>query len=294
MNKNKSSLASLKGSVRATAEPTDKPRKDRFHNFSWVLVLAMPALVFLILPVLPVIPMSFTAGHIIEFPPSEWGLSAYREVISDTEWRDSILLSLKVAALSILFAVTGATFAAIGLSRIKFAGEGIFTALILAPLAMPVVVLALGTFQFFIQVRLNGTILGLAIAHGVLGVPYAFLTVRAALMKLDPSLISAAVSLGAGPVDVLRWVYLPAILPAILSGALLVFVVSFDEVVIALFLAGPNTITFPVKLFTEVQFNLSPGIMAVSTMLLGFVVLFVVVVVTIIGARRVLELKEGK
>jgi len=285
---------------RAGAMGDDKPgaqgkmRKDRFRHFPWALLLAMPALVFLVLPVLPVIPMSFTAGQIIEFPPTEWGVSAYREVISDEGWRDSILFSLKVACLAILFAVTSAALAAIGLSRIKFRGDAIFTALILAPLAMPVVVLALGSFQFFIQVKLNGTLLGMAIAHGVLGVPYAFLTVRAALVKLDVSLIRSAVSLGAGPVAVFRWVYLPAILPAILSGALLVFIVSFDEVVIALFLAGPNAITFPVKLFTEVQFNLSPGIMAVSTLLLGLVVLLVVVVLGVLGTRRVLELKVGK
>jgi len=271
-----------------------KMKTARFQHFPWALLLAMPALVFLVLPVLPVIPMSFTAGQIIEFPPTEWGVSAYREVIADEGWRDSILFSLKVACLAILFAVTTAALAAIGLSRLKFRGDAIFTALILAPLAMPVVVLALGSFQFFIQVKLNGTLLGMAIAHGVLGVPYAFLTVRAALVKLDVSLIRSAVSLGAGPVAVFRWVYLPAIFPAILSGALLVFIVSFDEVVIALFLAGPNAITFPVKLFTEVQFNLSPGIMAVSTLLLGLVVLLVVVVLGVLGTRRVLELKVGK
>jgi putative spermidine/putrescine transport system permease protein len=253
----------------------------------------MPALVFLILPVLPVIPMSFTAGHIIVFPPKEWGLSAYSEVFSDVGWKNSIIFSLKVALLAILFAVTSAAFAAIGLSRLKFRGDGILTALILAPLAMPLVVLALGSFQFFIQVKLNGTLWGIAIAHGVLGVPYAFLTVRAALVKLDVSLIRAAVSLGAGPVSVFRWVYLPAIFPAILSGSLLVFIVSFDEVVIALFLAGPDTITFPVKLFTEVQFNLSPQIMAVSTMLLSFIVIVVVFVVLAFGARRLLDMRIG-
>jgi putative spermidine/putrescine transport system permease protein len=271
----------------------DKPRKSLSRHVPHALLLAMPALIFLVLPVLPVIPMSLTAGHIIEFPPSEWGLLAYTELFADEGWKTSILFSLQVALLAILLAVTSAALAAIGLSRLKFRGEGLFTALILAPLAMPVVVLALGSFQFFIQIRLNGTIWGIAIVHGVLGVPYAFLTVRAALTRLDVSLIRAAVSLGAGPFAVFRWVYLPAIMPAILSGSLLVFIVSFDEVVIALFLAGPSTITFPVKLFTEVQFNLSPQIMAVSTLLLSVVVVAVIFVVVFFGARRLLEMKMG-
>jgi putative spermidine/putrescine transport system permease protein len=148
------------------------------------------------------------------------------------------------------------------------------------------VVLALGTFQFFIQVGLTGTLAGIAIAHGVLGVPYVFLTVRAALTKLDMALVRSAMSLGAGTWSVMRWVYLPALLPALVSGALLVFVVSFDEVVIALFLSGPGAITFPVKLFTDVQQNLSPAVMAVSTLLLAVVVLAVVVAVLVLGARR--------
>ena len=84
----------------------------------------------------------------------------------------------------------------------------------------------------------------------------------------------------------LRWVYLPAILPALLSGALLVFVVSFDEVVVALFLSGPGSITFPVKLFTEVQFNLSPAILAVSTLLLAAVIVAVAAGIGLFGARR--------
>ena len=253
---------------------------------SWTIILAMPALLFLILPIVAIIPMSFTAGHVVEFPPSAWGLAAYRELFADHGWREAIVFSLKVAVLAVAFSAVSATVAAIGLSRLQIRGEGLITAVILVPLAMPVIVLALGTFQFFNQLRLTGTLLGIAIAHGVLGVPYVFLSVRAALSKLDMALVRSAMSLGAGTGSVLRWVYMPAILPALLSGALLAFVVSFDEVVIALFISGPNAITFPVKLFTEVQFNLSPAIMAVSTLLLAVVVVAVVLGVVLLGARR--------
>ena len=251
-----------------------------------VLLLAMPALLFLVLPILPIIPMSFTAGHVVEFPPSAWGVNAYRELFADDGWRHAIVFSLKVSALAVFLSVLAAGLAAIGLPRLQTRGEGLIAAVILIPLAMPVVVLALGTFQFFIQLHLTGTLLGIALAHAVLGVPYVFLTVRAALSKLDIALVRSAMSLGAGTWSVLRWVYLPAILPALVSGALLVFVVSFDEVVIALFISGPGAITFPVKLFTEVQFNLSPAIMAVSTLLLAAVALSVAIGVAVFGARR--------
>jgi putative spermidine/putrescine transport system permease protein len=266
-------------------EPPAKGRRPR-RATPWALLLAMPALLLLVLPVLPIIPMSFTAGHVVEFPPTAWGLGAYREVFEDTGWRDAILFSLEVSGLAVLMSVIAATLAAIGVSRMAMRGESFLTALILIPLAMPVVVLALGTFQFFIQIGLTGTLAGVAIAHGVLGVPYVFLTVRATLTKLDVALVRSAMSLGAGTWSVLRWVYLPALLPALVSGALLVFVVSFDEVVIALFISGPGAVTFPVKLFTDLQQNLSPAVMAVSTLLLTVVALAVIVAVLVFGARR--------
>ena len=251
-----------------------------------VLLLALPGLLFLLLPILAVVPMSFTAGQVVEFPPEQWGLAAYRELFADPRWGQAIVFSLKVSAVAVVLSVVAAGFAAIGLSRLHMRGEALVTAVILAPLAMPVVVLALGTFQFFIQIQINGTLAGIALAHAVLGVPYVFLTVRAALSKLDMALVRSAMSLGAGTLDVLRWVYLPAILPALLSGALLVFVVSFDEVVVSLFLSGPGALTLPVKLLTEVQFNLSPTIMAVSALLLAVVVFAVVLGIVMFGVRR--------
>ena len=251
-----------------------------------VLLLALPGLLFLLLPILAVVPMSFTAGQVVEFPPEEWGLAAYRALLADPRWGQAIVFSLKVSAVAVVLSVVAAGFAAIGLSRLHMRGEALVTAVILAPLAMPVVVLALGTFQFFIQIQINGTLAGIALAHAVLGVPYVFLTVRAALSKLDMALVRSAMSLGAGTLDVLRWVYLPAILPALLSGALLVFVVSFDEVVVSLFLSGPGALTLPVKLLTEVQFNLSPTIMAVSALLLAVVVFAVVLGIVMFGVRR--------
>lgn len=273
--------------MNARNTPATSPvRRRRTGASPLVLILAMPALLFLVLPILPIIPMSFTAGHVVEFPPAAWGVNAYRELFADDGWRHAIVFSLKVSALAVFLSVVAAGLAAIGLPRLQMRGEGLIAAVILVPLAMPVVVLALGTFQFFIQLQLNGTLIGIALAHGVLGVPYVFLTVRAALSKLDIALVRSAMSLGAGTWSVLRWVYLPAILPALLSSALLVFVVSFDEVVIALFISGPGAITFPVKLFTEVQFNLSPAIMAVSTLLLAVVVLSVIAGIALLGVRR--------
>ena len=269
--------------------PSTGVGRGRSRATSWTLLLAMPALLLLVLPILPIVPMSFTAGHVVEFPPAKWGLSAYRELLADPGWGYAIVFSLKVSGFAVLMSVVSAALAAFGITRLPMRADGLVTAVILVPLAMPVVVLALGTFQLFIQIHLTGTLAGIAIAHAVLGVPYVFLTVRAALTRLDMALVRSAMSLGAGTWSVLRWVYLPALRPALVSGALLAFVVSFDEVVIALFNAGPGAITFPVKLFTDVQQDLSPAIMAVSTLLLTAGVLAVVVGMMLSGARRTID-----
>lgn len=243
--------------------------RSRRNSSLWALLIASPALLLMILPVVPVIPMSFTSGNIVQFPPSEWGVGAYRALFSDSEWGRVLYFSLQVALLAVLVATVTGTLAAIGVTRLRIPGKELIASVILAPLAIPVVVLGLGAFQFLVRFQLNGTLWGIASVHAIMGVPYVFLTVRAALSQLDMSLVRSAMSLGAGPLSVLRWVYLPALGPALASGALLAFVVSFDELVMALFLAGPSAITLPVKLFTELQFNLSPEIMAVSTLLLG-------------------------
>lgn len=252
-------------------------------------MIGLVPLLFLVLPLFIVIPMSFINGHIIEFPPHEWGLDAYRHVLTSISWGTAILYSVKVALLSVVVTSITAGLAAVGASRLPYKFEATLSALILVPLSMPVIVLALSTFQIFNNWGISGTTTAFVIAYGVLGAPYVFVVVRAALVKLDVKLIQSATSLGAGTWSLLRWVYIPSLRPAIATGALLVFAVSFDEVVVALFISGPDSITFPVKLFNETQFNLTPDIMAVATIVLVVVIALVSIAVAGVGARRVLS-----
>lgn len=263
-----------------------RPRRTR-RRVPVTLLLAIPALLILILPLIPIVPMSFTRTNVVAFPPPSWGLHAYAALFAAPDWGAALLVSLRVAALAAIFAVLAAVGAAVGLSRLRFPGKEAVTVLMLVPLALPVVVLGLADFQFFARLGLNGSVLGIALAHAVIAVPYVFVTVRAALTRLDTRLVSAATSLGAGSLSILRWVYLPAIGPALAAGALLAFVVSFEEVVVALFLSGPSAITLPVKLFTELQYNLSPVIMAVSTIILAAVLVLVLLGTLFSGPRRV-------
>ena len=248
----------------------------RRHKLAFASALLPLAL--LVLPLAAIVPMSFTATDIIALPPDRWGFAAYSHLWTAPGWGQALLASLEVAAAAAVLAVIAGTAAAIGISRLHGAAAAIVTALVLAPLALPVVVMGLAQFEFFARLRLNGTLAGIALAHGVLGVPYVFLTMRAALARLDSALIRAAQSLGAGAWPLLRWVYLPVLFPAVLAGTVLAYSASLEEVVIALFLSGPRAITLPVKLFTECRYNLSPIILAVATLLMAVVLVFGLIV----------------
>lgn len=242
------------------------------HTF--MLLAAMVPLALLILPLLAIVPMSFTATDVVSLPPQRWGFSAYRHLLVAPGWGSSVVSSLEVAAGAAFLAVVCGTAAAIGVGRLSGVRANLVTVLVLTPLAMPVVVMGLAQFQFFARLHLDGTLPGITLAHAVLGVPYVFLTMRAALARLDANLLRAAESLGAGTCSLLRWIYLPILLPAVLAGTLLAYGASLEEVVIAMFLSGPRAVTLPVKLFTELQYNLSPVILAVATLLLSVVLAF--------------------
>jgi putative spermidine/putrescine transport system permease protein len=251
-----------------------------------VIRLAVLPLTLLVLPLAAIVPMSFTATNVIALPPQHWGLAAYRQLLQAAGWGSALLASVEVAALAAALALLAGLPAAIGVARQPRAAAGLIGALVLIPLALPIVVLGLAEFISFARLRLNGSLLGIALAHSLLGVPYVFLTVRAALARLDMAVVRAVESLGAGKLRVFSAVYLPVLRPAILAGAALAFGASFEEIVIALFLSGPHAITLPVKLFNELQYDLSPVILAVATCILGAVAAVAVIVIAMQAAAR--------
>ena len=247
---------------------------------------AAPIFLFLILPSIIVVPMAFTSGRILEFPPRGFGVAAFVDLFGDSNWMDSGVTSIKVAFLVVILATIAATGAALALREVRLRERNLFVALILTPMVIPVVVLALSDYQALDRYGLLGSWIGIALVHSVIATPYAFLTIQASLSGLDKALIRSARSLGAGHVAVFRYVYMPIMAPGILAGALFAFTVSFDETVIALFLAGPTATTLPVQMFTAIQWSLSPKIAAVSVLLMGLAVLALLVQLTFVISRQ--------
>lgn len=269
------------------AVPAAAHRDERSIQWSRVLMWIglVPVFTFLVLPSLIVIPIAFTSSSVIEFPPPSLSLKTFSKFFADEAWTSALVSSFTIAFAVMIIAVIIGTLAAIAMGGAKFRGRGLLAGVILLPLAIPVVVLGLGDFAFLARFQLVGTRTGIAIAQSVLAVPFVFVVMSAALSGLNPALVRSAQSLGAGTWAVFRHVYLPAVKMGLIASALFAFVVSFDEPVVAYFLQGPDATTLPVKMYIDIQNNLTPLIAVSSTLLLTASTTFFLVMTLVVGRR---------
>jgi putative spermidine/putrescine transport system permease protein len=233
---------------------------------------------WLIAPILIVIPLSFNGKASFDFPPESWSTQWFETLFSNPEWSAALAHSFQIGLLVVVLATVLGTACAIGLDRGKIPGKGLIRALILAPMIIPVVIVAVGVYAVFLPWKLVGNQLGFVLAHTALAVPFVVVSVSASLNGFDRRLEQAAASLGASPVTTFFRVTLPLIMPGVFAGAVLAFITSFDEVVVALFLSDPQLRTVPVQMFNTLQ-NVDPTIAAASTLVLAattFVVLLAV------------------
>lgn len=224
-------------------------------------------LVFLLLPSLLVVVMSFGSEKYLEFPPSHWSLRWYTAYFRDPDWLDPTLFSFRIAALTTLVATTIGTMAALALVRGRAPAREWVQALVVAPMVAPGIIVAIAVYLLFARLHLVGRTEGFVLAHTVLAVPYVVLTVSAALYRFDPSLELAALSLGASRLTAVGRVTLPLVLPGVLTGAAFAFITSFDEAVVSFFISGVTNKTLPKKLFEDIDFDVSPIVAAVGTLL---------------------------
>ena len=249
-----------------------------------LLVAAM--MVFLLAPVLLVIPMSFSADRVLAWPPSGFSFRWYVAMLDERGLaiaaRNSLILAVIVTVATLAIAMP----AALALDRWRFAGRDALLALLTAPLLLPTIVLALALLIIFVGAGLLGTWPGLMMAHMLVTLPYGVRVLSTALSTLPASVEEAASSLGAPPGAVFRRITMPLMVPGLVATCAIVFLVSFDEVVISLFLVGPHLVTLPVALFRYVESRTDPMVAAVSTLLVVFSLAIVLVLDRAVGLRR--------
>jgi putative spermidine/putrescine transport system permease protein len=231
---------------------------------------------FLVVPIAIIMPLSFSSGSFLSYPLPGLSLRWYETVLQPTPWLVAVKNSLLIACGATLLATVLGTMAAYGLSLGNFPGRGLVIGLLISPLIVPMVIVALGIYFLFARLGLSGTFTGMILAHAAIGAPYVVITVSASLRGFDRRLVLASASLGARPITTFLTVVLPLVAPGVASGALFAFMTSFDEVIIALFIASPAQFTLPRQLFAGLREQLDPSIIAISTLVILFTVALLV------------------
>jgi len=253
----------------------------------WALrALCVAVLVFLLAPILVIIPLSFSDSSFLVYPIPGWSLKWYDNLFSSPEWGRAAKNSFIVAPLATLIATVLGTLAAVGLARNDFPGKGLLMSVLIAPMVVPIVVVGVSTYLFFARLGLADTYTALILVHAALGAPFVLTTVLATLQGFNHNLVRASLSLGEHPLPTFFRITLPVIAPGVISGALFAFATSFDEVVVILFLAGPDQVTLPRQMFTGIRENISPTIAAVATLLIAFTTSLLLVLEWLRGRRR--------
>ena len=255
---------------------------------AWFALLVL----FLYAPLGLLLLFSFNDNNLPVFPLKGFTTQAYQDFAANSELRASVVTSAKVATISSLFAVLLGLLAAIVLVRRHVFGKSVASALLLSPLVVPYIALAIGLLVFFSQapdtfpLGLRTVVMG----HVVVTIPYTILILVPRFERLDVRLEEAARDLGAGALQTFRLITLPLILPALVSAFIVAFVLSFDEIIIASFVAGTAT-TFPLYLFSQLRFpTLLPQVIAVACVVMAA---SAIILVGTEAARRVLERRLG-
>lgn len=231
-------------------------------------------LLFLVAPMFAVVPMSFDSSGLMSLVPNHPGLEQYRRFFANPEWMEALALSFQVAAGTTVVATLAGVSTALGLARLPTRARQAGEALLILPRVVPTIVFAVAAYRTYLDIGLVGSVTGLILAHSVLAIPFVVIFVSSALRGLDPSLVEASSSLGGGPVVTFFRIVLPQIRIAVLGGALFAFNVSFDEVVVTLFISGVHSKTLPIKVWDAIQYEITPILPAISVLvILGTLVL---------------------
>ena len=252
----------------------------------WLYVLVGLTLLFLVLPSLLIIPISFSSDRYMTFPPTGWSLRWYKTYLGALEWRDATYVSLVAAISTMIISTVLGTLAAYGLHTAKSRLTRVVYVAFMVPLIVPGILIAVGIFLLYAQVGLNYTLPGIVLAHSVMAIPLVVITVASSLKSYDMNQEMVARSLGASRPWAFLTVTLPQIKVAVITGALLAFIVSLDEVVISLFIAGGENSTLTKRMFNALRDEIDPTIAAISTML-------IVLSVVLLGAVRLLQRKTA-
>ncbi|HET7471654.1 MAG TPA: ABC transporter permease [Candidatus Limnocylindrales bacterium] len=243
----------------------------------WLSALAVATYVFLFAPIVVLILFSFNDSR-RTFVWRGFTLDWYPRLFANADLLDALWTTLIVAAIAVVASTILGSLLGLGLARLRFRGSGATETLILLPMVTPEIIMGISLLIFFTQLLSAVPALGrISLAHITFCISYVAVVVRARAVNMDPRLEEAARDLGASALGAFRYVTLPLILPAILAGAMLAFALSFDDLVVTAFNAGPGATTLPVAIYSAIKFGVTPQINAISTIIVAVVAIALVI-----------------
>lgn len=263
------------------ASDTQVTHGDRF----WLYVVASIIMLLLVLPTFIVIPMSFSDSQYLEFPPSNWSSRWYEVYFGSTKWMRATATSVQAAIITMLLATPLGTMAAYALFVSGHRATRALFMLLITPMIVPVILIAIGTFYAYGRVGLNNTITGLVLAHTAMAIPLVMIVITAALRSYDLNQERVARSLGATRTKAFFQITLPQIRFSVITAALLSFLTSFDEVIIAIFVSGGVNATLTKHMFSALRDFIDPTIAAISTIMV-LVSTILLLMTQFIGAKQ--------
>ena len=247
-------------------------------------VIALFVVIFT--PMAIIIAISFSADSYLSFPPSGWSLQWYGKVLGNERFlaglQNSAMIAAIVSVLSLLFGLP----AAYALVRLDFLGRELIRNLILAPLILPTIVLGLGILMVFAPARLVASYQGLVLAHLVVTLPFTVRILQTTLSNIGRDAEHAAMTLGATPLRTFIQVTLPQLTPGIIASTAIAAILSFDEIVISLFIVGPRLSTLPVEIFRYVDEKTDPLVAVLAVLLIAVSLAIVLIVERSVGFAR--------
>ncbi|KIC09592.1 hypothetical protein RA19_14805 [Leisingera sp. ANG-M1] len=233
-------------------------------------IINVMLVVYMLAPLVIIFVISFSSALYLTFPPPGLSLQWYEKMFSNPTWTRTLVTSLKIMVPAAIAATVLGTAAALALSRMESKWALAVRAVLMAPLVVPVIITAAAIFGVFRIWGLYGSLWGLILAHVILTLPYVLSTVSANLAVFDKRLEDAAANCGAPPWIAFRRVTLPLISPSVMSGMLFAMVISFDELVVSLFLSTPRVRPVTVQMWSNIKGDTDPTIAAIATVLFLF------------------------
>jgi putative spermidine/putrescine transport system permease protein len=236
----------------------------------WAYAIAVFA--FLVVPLLVVVPVSFSSGMYLQFPPPGFSLHWYKDYFGDPQWIDATVLSVEIALCVVVLAVSIGLLAALAIVRMPFRGIGLVRMLLMTPLIVPSVVVSIAVYSVYVTFHLIGSFLGIVLAHTILALPFTVVLLVSGFQRVDRRLEEASYTMGASVARTFRRVTLPILRPSIFAAAIFAFIASWDEIIMVIFIGGGAGTTLPLRMFNYLRTEINPTIAAVSTLLLLFAV----------------------